>query len=178
MGRLIEYTLVSVDGVVEDPTGVTGEYGDEAYLRDGLGLLAASDAVLFGRRSYEAFAELYAPGRVRHWADRLTAIPKYVFSATLETADWGNSTVVRGDATAAVARLKEQDRGDLVIFGHGLLAEALLRARLIDAIDLTIYPRLLGRGKRFFREGQDVRLRLVAAKTFSKLVKLTYEPQY
>jgi dihydrofolate reductase len=178
MGRLIEYTLVSADGVFEDPTGVTGEYGDEAYLRDGLGLLAASDAALFGRRSYEAFAALYAPGRGRHWADRLTAIPKYVFSSTLETADWSNSTVVRGDATAAVARLKEQDSGNLVIFGHGRLAETLLRARLIDAIDLTIYPRLLGRGKPFFREGQDVRLRLVAAKTFPKLVKLTYEPQY
>jgi dihydrofolate reductase len=178
MGRLIEYTLVSADGVFEDPTGVAAEYGDEAYLRDGLGLLAASDAVLFGRRSYEAFAKLYSPGRARHWADRLNAIPKYVLSSTLEKADWSNSTVVRGDAIAEVTRLKQQHSGNLVILGHGILAETLLRAQLIDAIDLTIYPALLGRGKQFFRTGQHVRLRLVAAKTFSKIVKLTYEPQY
>ena len=120
--------------------------------------------MLFGRRTYEAFAKLYSPGRVRHWSDRLNAIPKYVFSSALEKADWSNSTVVRGDATAEVARLKEQDGGNLVIFGHGVLAEALLGARLIDEIDLAIYPILLGRGKQLLREGQDVRLRLVAAK--------------
>lgn len=78
------------------------------------------------------------------------------------------SLVSPSHATAEVARLKEQDRGNLVIFGRGLLAETLLRARLIDAIDLTIYPMLLGRGKQFFREGQDVRLRLVAAKPSRK----------
>jgi dihydrofolate reductase len=178
MGRLIEYTLVSADGVVEDPTGVTAEHGDEAYLRDGLGLLAASDAVLFGRRSFEAFARLYTPGRSRHWADRLDAIPKYVFSSTLEKAGWNNATVLRGDVVAEVARLKEQHGGNLVIFGHGLLAETLLGARLIDAMDLAVYPALLGRGQQFFRGGQEVRLRLAAVKTLSRIVKLTYEPQY
>lgn len=178
MGTLTEYTLVSADGVFEDPVGVTAEHGDEAYVRDGLGMLAASDAVLFGRRTYEAFAKLYVPGRDRHWADRLHAIRKYVFSSTLERADWSNSTIVRGDACAEVARLKEQHRGNLVIFGHGLLAETLLRARLLDAIDLAIYPVLLGRGKQLFREGQEAGLKLVAAKTFSRIVKLTYEPQY
>ncbi len=178
MGRLIEYTLVSVDGVFEDPAGVTAEFGDGAYVADGLGLLAASDAVLFGRRSYEAFARLYSPGKARHWADRLNAIPKYVFSSTLDSADWSNSTVVRGDAAAEVARLKEQHSGNLVIFGHGLLAETLLRAGLIDSIDLAIYPLLLGRGKPLFRNGLDARLKLVATKSFASIVKLTYEPRY
>jgi dihydrofolate reductase len=82
--------------------------------------------VLFGRRGYEAFARLYSPGKARHWADRLNAIPKYVFSSTLERADWSNSTVVRGDATAEVARLKGLHSGNLVMFGHGLLAQTLL----------------------------------------------------
>lgn len=178
MGRLIEYTLVSADGVFEDPAGVTARYGDDAYVRDGLGMLSASDAVLFGRRSFEAFAKLYAPGRSRHWAERLHAMRKYVFSSTLEKADWNNSTVVRGDAATEVARLKERHGGSLVIFGHGLLTEVLLRARLIDAIDLAVYPALRGHGKQLFRDGQDVGLRLVAVKTFSQLVKLTYEPRY
>ena len=177
MRKVIEYVLVSADGVFEDPVGMgVGEYQDEAYLRDGLGLLMACDAIVFGRRTYEAFAKLYH-GRVHKpmWADRLDAIPKYVFSSTLEKADWSNSTVVRGDVVSEVTRLKQQDGGNLLILGHGLLGETLLRERLIDVIDLTIYPFLAGRGKQFFREGQETKLGLVAVKTFSKIVKLTYE---
>lgn len=177
MRKVIEYVLVSADGVFEDPVAMgVGEYQDEAYLRDGLGLLTACDAILFGRRTYEAFAELYG-GRDHKpmWADRLTTIPKYVFSSTLERGDWGNPTIVRGDVVAEVTRLKQQDGGNLLIMGHGLLGETLLRERLIDAIDLTIYPLLAGGGKQFFREGQDANLKLMAVKTFSKIVKLTYE---
>lgn len=177
MGKVIEYVLVSADGVFEDPVGMgVGEHQDDAYLRDGLGLLMASEAILFGRGTYEAFADLY--GRRGHkpmWAERLTAIPKYVFSSTLKKADWGNPSIVRGDVVTEVTRLKEQTAGNLLIMGHGLLSETLLRERLIDAIDLTIYPFLAGTGKQFFRDGQDARLKLVAVKTFSKIVKLTYE---
>jgi dihydrofolate reductase len=175
--KVIEYVLVSADGVFEDPVGMgVGQYQDDAYLRDGLGLLTACDAILFGRRTYESFAKLYdGGGHKPMWAERLNAIPKYVFSSTLEKAEWSNSTVVRGDAAAEVTRLKQQDGGNLLIMGHGMLGETLLRVRLIDVIDLTIYPFLAGRGKQFFREAQDAKLRLVAVKTFSKIVKLTYE---
>src|SRR5438874_1444788 len=104
MRKVIEYTLISADGVFEDPVAMgVDEYQDEAYLRDGLGLLTACDALLFGRGMYQAFAELYdSPGRIHKpaWTDRLNAIPKYVFSSTLEKAEWRNSTVVRGDAVA------------------------------------------------------------------------------
>jgi dihydrofolate reductase len=175
--KVIEYVLVSADGVFEDPVAMgVAEYQDEAYLRDGLSLLTACDAILFGRRTYEAFAKLYHGGVHKPmWADRLNAIPKYVFSSTLEKADWGNSTVIRGDTVAEVTRLKQQDGGNLLVLGHGLLGETLLRERLIDVIDLTIYPFLAGRGKQFFRDGQDAKLRLVAVKTFSTIVKLIYE---
>lgn len=177
MRKVIEYVLVSADGVFEEPVAMgVGEYQDEAYLRDGLGLLMACDAILFGRHTYEAFAELYGGrGHKPMWADRLNAIPKYVFSSTLEKADWGSPTIVRGDVVAEVTRLKQQDGRNLLIMGHGLFGETLLRERLIDVIDLTIYPFLAGAGKQFFREGQDAKLRLMAVKTFSKIVKLTYE---
>jgi dihydrofolate reductase len=181
MRKVIEYTLVSADGVFEDPVAAMGvsKYQDEAYLRDGLGLLTTCEAILFGRSTYEAFARLYSGGTHKpEWADRLNAIPKYVFSSTLEEAGWSNSTIVRGDPVAEVTRLKQLDGGDLLIMGHGLLTETLLRERLIDVIDLTIHPLLLGRGKQFFREGQEVSLRLAAVKTFSKIVKLTYEVQH
>jgi len=178
MRKVIEYVLVSADGVFEDPVAMgVGQYQDEAYLRDGLGVLTACDAIVFGRRTYEAFAGLYG-GDGPHkpmWADRLNAIPKYVFSSTLADADWGNPTLIRGDVVAEVARLKQQDGGNLLIMGHGLLGETLLRERLVDVIDLAIYPFLAGSGKQFFREGQDATLTLTAVKTFSKIAKLTYE---
>jgi dihydrofolate reductase len=116
--------------------------------------------------------------RIPPYAARLNAIRKYVFSSKLETAEWNNSTIVRGDVAAEVTKLKQQDGGDLLILGHGLLGETLLKQRLLDVLDLAIYPVLVGHGKPFFREGQALRLKLAATKSFSKIVKVTYEPQY
>ncbi len=80
---------------------------------------------------------------------------------------------------AEVTRLKQQEGRGLLLYGHGLLAETLLKHRLIDVLDLSIYPLVVGQGKQFFRENEHTPLRLVAAKSFSKgIVKLTYEPQY
>ena len=178
MRNLIEYTLLSVDGVFAG-TNISGffEYRDEAYLRDGLGQLLACDALLMGRTTYESFAKLW-PGRTHPWADRINAMPKYVFSSTLETAEWNNATIIRGDVVAEVTRLKQQEGRDLLIYGHGLLGETLLKHHLLDVIDLSIHPLVIGQGRSFFREGENTRLRLIAAKSFSKgIVKLTYEPQ-
>jgi dihydrofolate reductase len=151
-------------------------FQDDAYLRDGLGQLLACEAMLMGRRSYEFFAKVY-PSRADPWAARVNAMPKYVFSSTLEQASWDNSTIVRGDVSAEAAKLKQQEGGDLLIWGHGLLAQTLLKQHLLDVLDISIYPVLAGHGKMFFQEGQDNDLRLVTTKTFAKgIVKLTYEP--
>jgi dihydrofolate reductase len=95
-----------------------------------------------------------------------------------EQAEWNSTFIVRGDVTAEARKLKEQAGGDLVIWGHTRLAESLMKSRLVDVLDLSIHPVLVGSGKRLFRDGQDVVLKLVATKTFSKIVKFTYEPQY
>jgi dihydrofolate reductase len=179
MRKIIEYTLVSVDGVFAG-ADISGffDYRDDAYLRDGLGLLLACDAMLMGRNTYESSAKVW-PGRTHPWAERINAIQKYVFSSKLEKAEWNNSTLVRGDVVAEVTRLKQQEGRDLLIYGHGLLAETLLKHHLLDVLDLSIHPLVMGQGKQFFREGEHATLRLVAAKSFSKgIVKLTYEPQY
>jgi dihydrofolate reductase len=179
MRKIIEYTLVSVDGVFSggDIAGFF-DYRDDAYLRDGLGQLLACDAMLMGRNTYENFAKIW-PGRTHPWADRINAIQKYVFSSKLEKAEWTNSTIVRGDVVAEVTRLKQQEGRDLLVYGHGLLGETLLKQHLLDVLDLSIYPLVVGQGKQFFRDGEYARLRLVTTKSFSKgIVKLTYEPQY
>ena len=179
MRKIIEYTLVSVDGVFAG-ADISGffEYRDDAYMRDGLGQLLACDAMLMGRNTYERFAKTWS-GSTHPWADRINAIHKYVFSSKLEKAEWNNSTIVRGDVVAEVTRLKQQEGRDLLIYGHGLLGETLLKHHLLDVLDLSIHPLVVGQGKQFFREGENATLRLVAAKSFSKgIVKLTYEPQY
>ena len=103
---------------------------------------------------------------------------KYVFSSTLERADWNNSIIVRGDVETEVTKLKEQDGGDLLVYGHGFLAETLLSRQLLDVLDVSIHPIVAGSGKLLFREGQNADMKLAAIKAFSKIVKLTYEPQY
>lgn len=177
--RVIEYTLVSADGIFSGE-GIFRfhQFRDDAYFRDGLGQLLACEAMLMGRVTYEGFAPLW-PGRDHPWAEAINAIPKYVFSNTLDRADWTNSTVVRGDAVDEVRRLKQRDGRNLLMWGHGRLSESLLQAGLIDVIDLSVHPVFLGAGKTFFREDQTASLQLIAAKTFAKgIVKLTYEPQY
>ena len=179
MRNSLEYTLVSLDGVYAG-AAVSGfaAYRDEAYLRDGLGQALTCDALLMGRTTYEDFAKIW-PRRIDPWADRINAMPKYVFSSMLEKADWNNSTIVRSDVEAYVTRLKQQEGRDLLIYGHGLLAETLLKHHLLDILDLSIHPLVLGQGKQLFRQGETAALRLVATKSFSKgIVKLTYEPQY
>ena len=178
MRKIIEYTLVSLDGVFAGPVvqRFLG-YRDAAYLRDGLGQLLACDAMLMGRTTYEDFARIW-PGSTHPWAERINTIQKYVFSSTLDSAGWNNSVLVRGDVETEVTKLKERDGGDLLIYGHGLLAETLLSLGLVDVLDISVHPIVAGSGKLLFREGQTVDMRLTAIKGFSKIVKLTYEPQY
>jgi dihydrofolate reductase len=177
MRGVIEYTLISVDGVVENPerSGYLA-FRDDAYLRDGLGVLLTCDALLLGRRTYQGFAKVW-PGRNHPWADRMNEMKKYVFSSTLKEATWQNTTILRGHIPAEVARLRQEDGGDLLVLGHGRIGQALLGDGLIDLLDLSIHPLVVGHGQQFFREGQSTGMTLAAAKTFSKIVKLTYKPQ-
>jgi dihydrofolate reductase len=132
MRKIIEHTLASIDGVATGPQlRRFFEYRDDAYYRDGLGELLGCEAMLMGRTTFEEFAKIW-PGRSHPWADRLNNIKKYVFSSTLEKADWDNSVIVRGDVATEAAKLKAQDGGDLLIYGHGLLARTLLKAGLVD----------------------------------------------
>jgi dihydrofolate reductase len=178
MRKIIEYTLTSIDGVFAGPpTRRFFEYRDDAYIRDGLGLLSACDAMLMGRTTYVESAKIW-PGRDHPWADRLNAITKYVFSSTLQHADWDNSVIVPGDALTEVGKLREQEGGDLLVWGHGLLAQTLLKAELIDVLDLSIHPLVAGSGGLLFHQDQAAAMKLTATKVFSNIVKLTYEPQY
>jgi dihydrofolate reductase len=176
MRRIIEETLVSLDGVIEDPADWVADCFDDAFLKATFERLSVRDAMLMGRRTYEILAKDWA-AKTGEYADVINGIRKYVFSSTLETAAWSNSTIIRGDVAAGVTPLKEQGKSVLVIWGHGLLGQTLLAHGLLDELRLTISPVVVGRGKPLFRENESTTLKLIAAESLSTgAVVLRYEP--
>jgi dihydrofolate reductase len=176
MRKIIESTLVSLDGVIGTPHLWVGDYFDKEAQQQALEQLRASDAMLMGRRTYEIFAALW-PAQAGDYADQINSIRKYVFSSTLEKADWNNSAIIRGDVATEVGKLKQQDGQDLVIYGHGPLGQALLEHHLLDELRLAVHPLLVGGGTLLFREAGKTTLKLVAAKTLGTgVVVLSYQP--
>src|SRR5690606_4715602 len=111
-------------------------------------------ALVFGRRTYEGMAAHWrsAEGEI---ADFMNAVPKYVFSRTLDQADWNNTTLLKEDAGAAVARLKEQPGQDLFIFGSADLSATLIRHGLFDEYRIGLVPVTLGEGSPLFKPGSE-----------------------
>ena len=176
MRKLFEYTLASIDGVFEGRQMVGfAEYRDEAYARDRLEQAMAREAILMGRATYEEFSQLW-PKRSDPWANRINTMKKYVFSSKLERAHWSNCTLIRGDALAEIKKLKQENGGDLVVYGHGLLAQTLFKNGLIDVLDVVVHPLFVGTGKQLFQDGLAAKLRFGAARCYSKgIVGVTYE---
>lgn len=111
-------------------------------------------SLLFGRRTYEAFYAVWPNRTDNPFTEFLNHIQKYVASTTLEKPlPWSNSRLLKGDAVAAVAALKEQPGNDLAIFGSGVLVQSLMRHNLIDEFVLSIHPLVLGSGRRLFADG-------------------------
>jgi len=104
-------------------------------------------------------------------------MPKYVVSSTLKDPEWTNTTVLEGDLSANVAKLKEAHEGDVVVHGSAMLTQALLENDLVDAMHLMVFPVVLGEGKRLFGHTSDKkRLRLAGSKTVGDgVLILTYE---
>jgi dihydrofolate reductase len=176
MRKIVESTLVSLDGVFGEPHTWATEYFDQEAESYALELLSAADAMLMGRRTYEFFAAAF-PHQTGEYGARINSIRKYVFSNTLKKADWSNSSLIKGDVVVEVAKLKQRDGNDLVIYGHGLLGQTLLEAHLLDELKLWVHPVLLGRGELLFREGGKTKLKLVATKKLGTgVLVLTYQP--
>jgi dihydrofolate reductase len=174
VGRIVVTEFVSLDGVMEGPGGDDnfvrgawsfefdrGEDGDKFKLDETL----ATEALLLGRRTYEGFAAAW-PSREGEFADKFNNMPKYVVSSTLEDPEWNNTTVLRGDPREAVAKLKSEHEGDVVVHGSAQLVHALVESDLVDEIRLMVFPVVLGTGKRAFGETSDKKpLRLASSKT-------------
>ena len=186
MRRVIVSEFVTLDGVMEDPGGVEGfERGGWAFRYERgaegdkfkLDEVMDADAMLLGRVTYQGFAEAW-PDRTDEagFADKMNSMPKYVVSNSLESADWNNSTVIRGDVAAEIAALKQGPGGDLLVAGSGTLVDTLRRHDLVDEYRLMVFPVVLGTGKRLFADGDMNSLRLVETQPTGEVVILRLEP--
>ena len=174
MTKLVVTEFVSLDGVFEDPGGAEGyEHGGWTFEYDRgedgnqfkLDELMEADVQLLGRVTYEGFAEAW-PSREGEFADKINNGAKFVVSNTLQDPEWQNTTVLSGDAAEAVAKLKDETDGVIIVAGSGTLVGALLGADLVDELRLMVFPTVLGRGRRLFPEGIDrLKLQLVEART-------------
>jgi dihydrofolate reductase len=186
--NVVATEFVSLDGVMEDPSW-TFQFASEEQERFKFDELVESDALLLGRVTYEGFAAAWpqmmeqyeGPRRaeLQEYADMMNGYPKYVVSRTLkEPLGWNNSTLIEGDVAEEVSRLKQQPGKDILIFGSADLVNALMQHDLIDEYRLMIFPVVLGKGKRLFGDGIDMKyLELVGTETFSTgVVYLTYRP--
>jgi dihydrofolate reductase len=186
MGKVVVSQFVSVDGVIEDPGGSEdwerggwafkfdrGEEGDRFKLDE----VMASDALLLGRVTYEGFADAW-PSREGEFADKFNNMPKFVVSTSLKKPEWNNSTVISGDVAAEVGKLKEQFANDVAVHGSAQLVNTLKEHDLVDEYRLMVFPVVLGKGKRLFRDGGDLTsLKLSEAKQVGTdgVIILTYQ---
>lgn len=182
MGTLLAGTFVTLDGVMQAPGGPDEdraggfEHGgwSAGYWTEDMNPVvmeqhARGNALLIGRTTWQIFAN--------HWprmpaedpmAAKLNGMKKYVVSNTLETADWNNSTIVRGrELGREVARLKREIDGEIHVIGSAGLLQTLIRADLVDRFVVWTFPVVLGAGKRLFGDGAVPKgLRLVRSRSF------------
>jgi dihydrofolate reductase len=187
MGTIVVSQNITLDGVVQDPTGEDGfkhggwfsQIGDkdrEAWAKVEYAEALGAEAMLLGRRGYEYFAPRWS-AQSGEWADRLRSLPKYVVSSTLVSPDWSNSIVLKGDVVDEVVKLKQEISGEIVVYASRQLVGTLLEHDLVDELRLIVYPFLLGAGERLFGElSHRHNVRLLGTRTIGEgLACLTYE---
>ncbi|GAA1711722.1 dihydrofolate reductase family protein [Kribbella yunnanensis] len=165
MRKLIESTFVTLNGVISDPQDYSGPYWDEEHFGYSGALMAETEALLLGRRTYEGFAEAWS-SRSGEMADTFNSMPKYVASRTLTETSW-NATLLQGDTVEAIRELKQQDGGNLLKFGTGTLSKTLLDNKLVDEYHFWVFPVLADGETMFSGQGLDIHhLELLGTTTF------------
>jgi dihydrofolate reductase len=189
MRKVILQEFVSLDGRASGPNDSTdfvpaSTQGDQSFGDWQTAFLDTLDTMLMGRVTYELFASFWpnvTSGEDKPFADKLNAIPRVVFSSTLERAPWGkfeDARVVHGNASDEVAKLRQQSGKDMVIWGSLSLARSLMKDGQIDEVQMVMCPLVLGEGKALFHDRIDPGgLKLLKTRSFDRgTVLLAYAP--
>jgi dihydrofolate reductase len=179
MRKIIAGFFISLDGVVEGP-----DKWHFPYFNDEMGAavgaqMEESDALLMGRVMYQEWAA-YWPGKTAEddpFAGYINNISKYVVSTTLDSADWENTTLLRGDLVEQITELKNRPGKHISMSGSTTLVRSLLRHGLLDELRLLVHPIAVGQGQRLFEDGQRIPMKLTSSTTFKTgVLSLIYEP--
>jgi dihydrofolate reductase len=178
MGKIVNSTFVSLDGVINHMPAWHFDYtDDEEYNQINEELLLAAEALLLGRKTYEIYAGVW-PGSAGTLADRINSMRKYVASTTLDDAVWNNTRVISRDLVGTVAKLRSEP-GDILMHGFGSVAHTLLQHGLLDVLHLWVHPHFAGVGTiddTLVREGTNTGMRLLGTRSLgSGIVILTYQ---
>ncbi len=174
--RLQVSEILTLDGFMEAPEQWVFQYMDQEIGGDVMTALQQTDAMLFGRKTFQEMAAAW-PGRTGDMADFFNSVPKYVVSSTLGDVTWNNSHVISGNIAEEVAKLKAHPGRILLVQGSADLVRLLAQHHLIDEYSLHVAPLVLGKGKRLFQEGHQAQLQLANTKAYkSGVLTLTYEP--
>jgi dihydrofolate reductase len=181
MRKIVAGLFISLDNVAEAP-----HEWHLPYFNDELGAavdeqVAASDAMLLGRVTYQEWAGYWPQhqGDDMDFANYINNVPKYVVSTTLDSVEWQNSTLIKGNLAEELTKLKQQPGKDITISGSITLIQSLLRDELLDELRLLVHPIVVGSGKKrlFEDSGPQKPLRLVESKPLSTgVLYLTYQP--
>jgi dihydrofolate reductase len=169
MRKVILFNMVTLDGFFEGPGGdITWHHVDDEFNEFAVEQLRAAGGLIFGRVTYQLMAS--------YWPDTdddpdvarlMNSLPKYVFSRTLETASWKNTTLLKGEAAQEILRLKQEPGRDLLIFGSANFAAGLINRGLIDEFRLIINPIVINEGTPNFKGlANRLRLNLLRTHTF------------
>lgn len=179
MRKIAAGLFITLDGVIESPDQWQFPYFNDELGQEVTAQMDATDAMLLGRKTYQEFASFWptAPADDPFTA-RMNNTPKYVVSTTLDTVEWQNSTLIKGNIVEELTRLKQQPGKNIGITGSATLVRSLLRDNLLDELVLLVHPLIVGSGKRLFADGSDpIALNLVETKTTAAgVVILTYHP--
>ena len=183
MRKVILFNLVTLDGFFAGPNGgIDWHNVDEEFNEFANDQLNSTDGLIFGRVTYQLMASYWPTEAAIKGdpviAEKMNALPKIVFSRTLKTAEWNNTTLIKENIADEILKLKRQPGKDLFVFGSADLASTLTNLGLIDEYRIIVNPVVLGNGKPLFKGIKDkLHLKLVNTKTFrSGNVLLYYQP--
>ena len=182
MCKLIMWNLVTLDGFFEGQNSWEIDWHEYAWGEEleqyAIEQSKSTDALVFGRVTYEGMAA-YWPSEAGGIADFMNSVPKIVFSRTLEKAEWNNSRLVKGEAVAEIAKLKQRPGTNMFVFGSGNLSASLTEHGLFDEYNLCVVPVLLGNGNPLFKTSpRQQPMKLLEARPLQTgAVILRYQPE-
>jgi dihydrofolate reductase len=162
--KVVAYELLSLDGVAERPDAFFADW-DEAMDANLGAVIAAQDAVILGRRSYDEWSEFWPDSDIEPFATFINGVTKYVATSTPLDRTWANTTVVDGELVEFVRSLRNQPGADIGVHASISVAQALVTAGVVDELRLVIAPTIVGSGRRLLDGLAAIRLESIRGTT-------------